>query len=138
MKPKAKKFLSNFFFGLFSNDHALEGAKSNPWWVCLIIALFAVVLPVIPITVTQAKTYGASFLSAYTYRFDQNIADLTVNLAKEKKDFVVEADKTLTYQIDGAKQSRDVTVDSEILASHQNAASGQYELVLYYTERVAQ
>ena len=135
MKPKAKKFLSNFFFGLFSNDHALEGAKSNPWWVCLIIALFAVIIPVIPITVMQSRTYGASFLANYTYRFDQNIADLTVKMAKEKKEFVVEADKTLSYQIDGAKQSRDVTVDTEILAYHQNAANGQYELVLYYTVR---
>ena len=71
MKPKTKKFLSNFFFGLFSNDHAIEGSKSNPWWVALIIALFAVILPVIPITVSQSRTYGASFLAGYIYRFDQ-------------------------------------------------------------------
>ena len=134
MKPKAKKFLSNFFFGLFSNDHAIEGAKSNPWWVCLIIALFAVVLPVIPITVTQAKTYCASFLSNYTYRFDQNIATATVDLANAKKEFRVE-NAQLTYLNDGVATNVDSTADRTPVQSHISASTGQYELLVFYTIR---
>ena len=135
MKPKTKKFLSNFFFGLFSNDHTIEGSKSNPWWVALIIALFSVIIPVIPITVTQAKTYGASFLSGYTYRFDQNIANVTVDLALQDKEFKVE-DKLLTYYVGGVKQNIDTTNDGEFIVAHENSSTNQYELLVYYTPRV--
>ena len=134
MNPKAKKFLSNFFFGLLSNDHAIEGAKSNPWWVGLIIALFAVVIPVIPITVTQAKTYGASFLSTYTYRFDQNIAKATVELAKENKEFKVE-NAQLSYLDNGAPVESDITKDLTPVYSHISESTHQYELMIYYTTR---
>ena len=135
MKPKTKKFLSNFFFGLFSNDHAIEGSKSNPWWVALIIALFAVILPVIPITVSQSRTYGASFLAGYTYRFDQNIASATVGLANEKKEFKVEQ-QSLIYYENGAKGNIDTTNDGNPVYAYTNASSKQYELLVFYTQRV--
>lgn len=134
MKPKAKKFLSNFFFGLISNDHAIEGSKSNPWWVALIIALFATVLPVIPITVSQAKTYGASFLSSNTYRFDQNISDATVQLLKDNKEFKVE-NKQLTYYSDNAAVVTNETTDVTPIYQHLNSSTKQLELTIYYTQR---
>lgn len=134
MKPKTKKFLSNFFFGLVSNDHAIEGAKSNPWWVCLIIALFAVILPVIPITVGQAKTYGASFLSGYTYRFDQNIANATVGLASENKEFKVTSAE-LTYLVNGEAQQVNPTNDLTPVYTHISESTKQYEIMVYYTNR---
>lgn len=135
MKPKAKQFLSNFFFGLFSNDHAMQGAKTFPWWVCLIIALFAVIFPIIPITVSQAKTYGASFLSNYTYRFDQNIAKATVSLASENKDFKVEHQSLIYY--DGENHVAEVTVENDETPVYQHVSdySHQYELLVYFTYR---
>lgn len=134
MNPKAKKFLSHFFFGLFSNDYAIEGSKSYPWWVGLIIAIFAVTIPVIPITVTQARTYGASFLSKNVYRFDQNIATLTVELADNNEEFVVE-DSKLNYYVDNVKQAVDTTADILPVAQHISASTHQSELAIYYTQR---
>ena len=130
MKPKTKQFLSNFFFGLFSNDYAIEGAKTNPWWVCLIIAIFAVILPVLPITISQARTYGASFLSNYTYRFDQNIAEVTVALAKDNKEFKVNAEKELEYYDNGVLQNPNATEDLVPVATHLSQSTNQYELVV--------
>lgn len=134
MNPKAKKFLSNFFFGLISNDHAIEGSKSHPWWVGLIIALFATIIPVVPITVSQARTYGASFLVNYTYRFDQNIAKATVDLSSAVKDFKVE-NGDLIYLENEAPVP--VTIDTDVnpIYSHVNEKTGQYELSIYYTNR---
>ena len=63
MKEKTKTFLSNFFGGLVSNQRAMDGAKTNPWWVAVIIGIFGVVLPVLPITISQAKTHGYDFLA---------------------------------------------------------------------------
>ncbi len=134
MKPKAKKFLSNFFIGLFSNDQAIEGSKSNPWWVGLIIAIFAVLIPVIPITVSQARTYGASFLANYTYRFDQNIAKATVELATNKKEFKIQ-NAELTYLDNDAPVA--VTTDTDVVPvyTHTSASTNQYELMIYFTNR---
>ena len=134
MKPKTKKFLSNFFLGLFSNDQAIEGSKSNPWWVALIIAVFATLIPVSPITVSQSRTYGASFLSSYTYRFDQNISDATVALLKENKEFKVE-NKQLSYYSNGAVVPTNSESDVTPLYQHLNATTKQYELSVYYTKR---
>ncbi len=134
MKPKTKKFLSNFFFGLLSNDHAIEGSKSNPWWVALIIAIFSVLIPVIPITVSQAKTYGASFLDTYTYRFDQNIAKATVELAAANKDFKVE-NKQLTYLENGNPVETNIETDVNPIFSHISESSHQYELMVFFTNR---
>lgn len=134
MKPKAKKFLSNFFFGLFSNDHAIEGSKSNPWWVALIIGLFATLIPVVPITVSQAKTYGASFISNNVYRFDQNIADATVTLLNENKEFKVE-NKQLVYYSAGSVVETSEETDVLPVYQHTNTVTRQYELGIYYTKR---
>ena len=134
MNPKAKKFLSNFFFGLLSNDHAIEGAKSNPWWVALIIGFFAAVIPVIPITVSQAKTYGASFLSTYTYRFDQNIAKATVELASANKEFKVESAE-LTYLENNAPVEVNTSNDVNPVYTHVSESTHQYELMIYFTNR---
>ncbi len=130
MKPKTKSFLSNFFGGLISNDRAIEGAKTNPWWVALIIGIVGVLLPVIPITVSQAKTYGASFLAANKYNFDQNIASLTVEMLNDKKEFVVGDDHLLTYQVDSVVTSGGL----EPVATKVNSSDGQYELMIYYLD----
>lgn len=136
MSPKTKKFLSNFFFGLFSNDHAIEGSKSNPWWVALIIGLVSVFIPVIPLSVAQANTYGASFLSNYTYRYDQNIVTLTKELALANKEFKVNNDHFLEYYDNGAlvnyaKEEDDLTP----IIGHVSTATNEYELLIYYSQR---
>ena len=128
MNPKTKKFLSNFFFGLFSNDHAIEGSKSNPWWVALIILLVSIIIPVIPITVSASRAYGASFLDSYTYRFDQNIATVTKKMILEGKEFTINENHLLAY-------NGTITDDSQPVATHVNTSTNQYELMVYYTNK---
>ena len=127
MKPKTKSFLSNFFGGLISNDRAIEGSKTNPWWVALIIGLFGVILPVLPIMVTQLKTYGASFLSSNKYNFDQNIATLTVDMLNNGDEFVVDENHLLQYETTNPGRG-----DLEPIATKVNTSDNQYELMIYY------
>ncbi len=135
MNPKAKKFLSNFFFGLFSNEHAIEGSKSNPWWVAAIIGVLGCFIPVIPLTVNTANAYGSSFLSSYTYRYDQNISDVTTKMLLDNKEFKVSDEHLLQYFDNGEVVHPSVTEDVYPVASHINASTGQYELMIYFTER---
>ena len=134
MKPKAKQFLLDLLFGLFSNDKAMDGAKSFPWWSGLIIALFGVTIPIIPITVSQARSYGSSFLSGYTYRFDQNIANLTVDMASSNQEFIVE-NQELSYYENNSKVVSTSENDTTPVSTYISEATGQYELMVYYTTR---
>ena len=129
MKEKTKTFLSNFFGGLISNQRAMDGAKTNPWWVAVIIGIFGIVLPVLPITISQAKTYGASFLASNKYNFDQNIASLTVQMLKDGDEFVVNNDHLLEYQPAEGLPARG---DYEPIITKVNSSDGQYELMIYY------
>lgn len=129
MKEKTKTFLSNFFGGLISNQRAMDGAKTNPWWTALIIGLFGVMLPVLPITINQAKTYGASFLASNKYNFDQNIAGLTVQMLKDGDEFIINDQHLLEYQPSSTLPARG---DYEPIITKTNTSDGQYELMIYY------
>ena len=129
MKEKTKTFLSNFFGGLVSNQRAMDGAKTNPWWVAVIIGIFGVVLPVLPITISQAKTHGYDFLAANKYNFDQNIASLTVEMLNNGEEFVVDDNHLLQYQANPELPARG---DLEPIASKVSASDNQYELMIYY------
>ena len=133
MKPKTKSFLLNFFGGLISNDRAIEGAKTNPWWVALIIGLFGIILPVLPITISQVKTHGNDFLSANKYNFDQNIASLTVEMLNNGEDFVVGDDHLLRYENNPELPARG---GLDPVASKINTNDNQYELMIYYLDGV--
>lgn len=97
-KPKQRKFLSNFIWGWFSNNRAIQGAKVNPWWVALIIVLVAICLPVFPIFILTSKSYGAQFLGSYIHNFDQNITEATVALREAGADFVVGEGHLLSFE----------------------------------------
>ena len=129
MKEKTKTFLSNFFGGLISNQRAMDGAKTNPWWTAVIIGLFGVMLPVLPITITQAKTYGASFLASNKYNFDQNVASLTVQMLKDGDEFIVNDQHLLEYQ---PSESLPARGDYEPIITKTKSSDGQYELMIYY------
>ena len=127
MKEKTKTFLSNFFGGLLSNQRAIDGAKTNPWWVAVIIGLVGIILPVLPITISQAKTYGASFLASNKYNFDQNIASLTVEMLNNGEEFVINDNHLLQYQANPELPARG---NEEPIATKVNSSDGQYELMI--------
>ena len=131
MKEKTKTFLSNFFGGLLSNQRAIDGAKTNPWWVAVIIGLVGIILPVLPITISQAKTYGASFLASNKYNFDQNIASLTVEMLNNGEEFVIDDNHLLQYQANPELPARG---NEEPIATKVNSSDGQYELMIYYMD----
>ena len=131
MKEKTKTFLSNFFGGLLSNQRAIDGAKTNPWWVAVIIGLVGIILPVLPITISQAKTYGASFLASNKYNFDQNIASLTVEMLNNGEEFVINDNHLLQYQANPELPARG---NEEPIATKVNSSDGQYELMIYYMD----
>lgn len=101
MKPKTKRIIGNLFAALIKNDRAIDGAKTSPWWIGLILFVVGTFLPIIPIMTTTSKTYGASFLSSYTYGYETGLAATTLSLEAEHYSFEVNDNKTLDAKKDG-------------------------------------
>ena len=82
MKDTSKRTLSNVFVGQFSNARAIEGAKTAPWWIAVILFVLGTFLPIVPIMVTQSGAYGAQFISGTLYGYDQTVATTTQDLGE--------------------------------------------------------
>ena len=98
MKSTTKRTIGNLFAGLISNERAIEGAKTAPWWVAVILFILGTFLPVIPIMVSQGKEYGAKFLNTYLYGLDQALVCETVDMEKNGYQFKIEGGELLAYK----------------------------------------
>ena len=98
MKSTTKRTISNLFVGLFSNNRAIEGAKTAPWWVAVILFILGTFLPVIPIMVTQSNEYGAKFLNSSLYGFDQALVSETVEMRENGYQFKIQGGELLAYK----------------------------------------
>ena len=90
MKEQNKRTLKNVFLSLIKNDAAIEGAKTAPWWIAVILFVLGTFLPVIPIMVNNGKTYGASFISGNVYGFEQAMTVAATELKENQHSLKLE------------------------------------------------
>lgn len=100
MKDTTKRTLKILAGSIIKNDSAIEGAKTFPWWVALIMFIVCNFLPIIPIMVNASKTYGASFVDGYTYGYDQALMDATTQLDASNYKLLVKDHQLLAYDND--------------------------------------
>lgn len=122
MKATTKRTIQNLFVGQVSNARAIEGAKTAPWWIAVILFLIGTFLPVVPIMVTQGNAYGAQFISGEVFKYDEYMTRTTVDLANDtnysykivnhkllKYDSLGNQVKDNTWSLDGDNQPLDMT-----------------------------
>lgn len=83
MKLETKNTLRNLFGSIIKNDSAIEGAKTAPWWIAVVLFIVGNFLPIIPIMVNASKTYGASFMTGTIYGYDQALVSCGVQMETE-------------------------------------------------------
>lgn len=125
MSPETKRNLINVFKSIISNQACIDGAKETPWWVATIFFVISICLPVIPITVSYSKAYGASFVSNYSYNADRGIE----NTFKAAKDAGWE------INVEGGLLSFNKEADNTLVASDINNETHQYNFLLYATNK---
>ena len=96
MKYETKRNIKNLFASIIKNDAAIDGAKTAPWWIALILFIICNFIPIIPIMVNASKTYGASFLASYTNGYEQALVGAE-NQIKDRGDFLKIVDHELLY-----------------------------------------
>lgn len=142
MKETTKRTVKNVFASLIKNDSAIDGAKTAPWWIAVIMFIIGTFLPIIPIMVNNSKTYGAQYISSNVYGFEQGLATETKELKEKGYSFKVEGNSLIaryndelintTYEeVDG------VSKDETPLATYETIKEGvkQYSFQIYYSDR---
>lgn len=100
MKEQNKRTLKNVFLSLIKNDAAIEGAKTAPWWIAIIMFVLGTFLPVIPIMVNASKSYGAQFISGNVYGFEQAITVAATELKDNNHALRLENNELIHYYND--------------------------------------
>ena len=142
MKETTKRTVKNLFASLIKNDSAIDGAKTAPWWIAVILFIIGTFLPIIPIMVNNSKTYGAQYISGNVYGYEQGLATGAVTLRDKGYTFKVESNQLLAYQngelISGTSKEIDGVSQDEIpLYTYETDRLGvkQYAFEIYYTDR---
>lgn len=138
MKASTKENLGNIFGSLVSNQRAINGAKRNPWWVALIMFVLAVVVPVIPLTVSVAQSYGASFLAGNTYGYESQITEASLDLHVAGYKFEITDYNTLTATKNGEALNTDPTYNDAFPLSEGtviNSVTNEIDFQVYFSYR---
>lgn len=132
MAESTKKATVKRVFGsLINNGMAIDGAKFSPWWVGLLMFIFGLLLPILPIFVSSATTNGTSFLNTCEYGLGM---DKTFGIAINELDGALTFDnteKTITYTANNVYNADETLIGGYVSTSGDCA--GQYELRVYYS-----
>lgn len=135
MKASTKENLGNIFGSLISNQRAINGAKRNPWWAALIMFVLAIILPVIPLTVTVANSYGASFLAGNTYGYESQITEASLDLYVDGYKFEVTDYNYLTATKDGVELNSATYNDTVAISTVHNTVTNEIDFEVYFSYR---
>ena len=140
MKENTKVTLKLVFGSLIKNDYAIEGAKTRPWWIAVILFVLGTFLPIIPIMTNASKTYGSSFMNTTSiYGYDQALTQTCLDLKSYNNTFEINDKNELIRKVDGVIQERTWTEnkDLEPIAVYETVNNGVTlrTLNVYYSDR---
>ena len=139
MAESTKKATVKRVFGsLINNGMAIDGAKFSPWWVGLLMFIFGLLLPIVPLFVSSATTDGTSFLDNNACQYGLGM-DKTFGIAISELDGALTFDnteKTISYTASSRYSDADEYLIGGYIATSGDCA-GQYELRVYYSDKVS-
>ena len=100
MREETKYKLKIGFGTLIKNDACIESAKNIKGFVPVIIGLVAAFLPVIPLMVSTAKTYGSQFLKSSTYNLDRYNTAVMIDVKEQGYEFKLFDNQLLRYNVE--------------------------------------
>ena len=135
MKERTKETIRDGFGQLISNASAMRGAKAGPLWLTILFFFFAILLPIIPIFVSQVTTNGSTFLNKYSFNLDRTVTSVAMDLKNTRNaEFSIGQDHLLSITENNAPIDFSAYGSEKIYASyieHKDTDHPQYELVVY-------
>ncbi|MBO4703886.1 MAG: hypothetical protein J5617_03580, partial [Bacilli bacterium] len=132
MKERTKEIIKDGFGSLISNSAALRGAKNGPLWLTIVMFIFAILLPIIPLFVAQVTTNGSSFLGSYTYGLERYVTSVAMDLKNNRlAEFSISEDHLLSVKENGADVDLNNYGVSKPYATYENQNTHQYDFLVY-------
>ena len=124
MKKSNRLTVSDAFGSLFSNDKAIACSKVSPLWLTIILFFVAVIIPIVPLAVSAANSYGSAFIGNNSYGFEKTMPKIALEMAKDDIKFLtVNEDHELSITNDDAVASY----------KHVNSTTGHTEMEVFFS-----
>ena len=135
MKERTKETVRDGFGSLVSNAAAMRGAKNGPLWLTILMFVFAVLLPVIPLLVAQLNTNGSTFLNTYSYGLERYITSLAMELKNDRlAEFKIDEDHLLSIKENGNAINFADYGSANPYITYKNTVSNQYDFIVYLSD----
>ena len=132
MKARTKEIIRDGFGSLISNASALRGAKAGPLWLTMVMFFLALIIPIIPIFVSQATTNGSTFLTNYSYGLERYVTSIALDLKNTRlAEFSISEDHLLTIKENGTEVDFNNYGSTTPYAVYKNEAKNQYDFMVY-------
>ena len=102
MKERTKETLKDGFGSLINNAAALRGAKNGPLWLTILMFVFSLFLPIVPLFASYMNTNGDSFLKTYSYGLERYVTRTAIDLKNNGYEFALGEDRFMSVTKDGA------------------------------------
>ena len=135
MKDRTKEIIKDGFGSLINNAAAIRGAKAGPFWLTLVMFILSVLIPVVPMLVSQANTNGSSFLSKYSYGLERYVTSVAMDLKNNKlAEFSIDDEHMLTVKENGTEVSFSEYGSAKEYIAYKDANTNQYNFVVYLSD----
>lgn len=94
---KQNRTLKLLFSSLFKNDAAVEGGRTQPWWIALTLLLVSVIIAIIPTMIQIGQTKGSDVFKGAQYQTDVALVKFNEALVAEGVDLVYREDINTGY-----------------------------------------
>ena len=134
MRDRTKEIVKDGFLSLVNNAAAIRGAKAGPLWLTIVMFVLSVLLPVVPIFVSNITTKGDSFLNSYSYGLERYFTQVAMDIEENgyKVGFVNHelsikdsTNNPINYDNYGANQA---------FSSYKDAVTNEYTFALYVSD----
>ena len=134
MKDRTKEILKDGFGSLVNNAAAIRGAKNGPLWLTILFFIFGILLPIVPLFVSQATTKGSNFLSSYSYGLERYVTSIAMDLKDNNVEFGIDDEHLLTVTENGAAVDFSTYGSVKPYATYYNEVTKQYDFALYLSD----
>lgn len=124
MKQSKKSFVLEAFGSLFSNAKAISCSKKSPIWLTILLFFVAVIIPVIPLTVNTARSYGSAFIEVNSSVFEKTMPTIALEMAKDGVNFLT---------VDENHEVGIVNDDDQASYKHVNANNNHVEMEVFFS-----
>ena len=101
MKERTKETIRDGFGSLINNAAAIRGAKNGPLWLTIIFFVLSLLLPVLPIFISQLNVQGSTFIKTYSYGLEKYVPVLATELKNNKVEMSISDEHRLAIKEDG-------------------------------------